>query len=345
MKPSSFFGTLLAFLLLFAVGLVLVYLNPDIFPSLNKTLVLGAGGLVGAATILFGALTFGSIAGEIYIRNDISQFANIEKINNDRERELIESLDEHSKAILNHPPNTLYYVDKLEVENLYSLYFDDSTVTGITSETFGETSNEITAAIPNVGGAMVGGKDSSKITQNIKPAEMSITKKFYRIQRAVILKQQIIVGLELVDVDLSSLKKMENDISNLQKEYGLNLSSSQIEISEKRTELMRDGAKGTIKRLEDAKGLVLLDSKFLVTEENGKYVFVYTHPVNEYLADKENIITIRFTLPTEALNQSADDFSQIVGKIISLKVFAKLLLPLDTKTGNWSVVIKPIGVY
>jgi len=290
-------------------------------------------------------IRFGSLLGENYYKKNIIDLVKNEFQHDVLEKEYIDGLPEQSKDFLNAPFTTLLYVDSLEVDALYSLYFDESTVTGITNEIFGESSHELGATVPSIGGAKIGNKGSSKTVQSIKPAELTIAKKFFRLKRILILRQQIVTGLELVDVDISQYSNMKSILSNLRKEYGLHLEKSQSEIDEVSKTLLRDAAKGIVRRLESAKELTLIDGKFKVSSENEKYIFTYDHPVNAYLSSKKNEITIKFTLPVESLSNSQSDFSQLVGKLIPLKVFAKILLPLDSKSESWDVVVKPIAVY
>jgi|GEM_PF-5103828 hypothetical protein len=298
--------------------------------------------------IIFAALVFirfGSLVGENYYQKNLPELVKNEFQHNVLEKEYIDTLDDQSKVFLNAPLTTLIFVDILEVESLHSLYFDETTITGITNEVFGESSHEIGANFPNIGGAKLGNRGSSKTTQNIKPAELSIAKKFFRLQRILILKQQIVTSLELIDIDLSQYQEMNSVLLKLKKEYGLTFQKSSDEIDIVKKSLLRDAANEMIKRLESAKDLVLIDAKFNVLNENEDYIFVYDHPVNRYLSDKENEVTIRFTIPANSISFSQNNFHQLVGKTIRLKVFAKILLPLNTKSDNWEVVIKPIAVY
>ena len=92
------------------------------------------------------------------------------------------------------------------------------------------------------------------------------------------------------------------------------------------------------------KDLVLIEEKFSISQDEKYYICTYTHPATEYLVFSQTSITIKFIIPKEEVYSKAD-FDLAIGKAMQLRVFGKVLIPLDEVTKNWELVIKPIAVY
>lgn len=297
--------------------------------------------LVGFAIFIISvSLYFGALATDRYYRT------NDPKVKEAYEDEiLLKDIDEQSRYFLQIPITTLYYGDYEEIENIYTTYFGEDTVIAITSETSEETGGEINALFSKFFGMKHAGKDSTKIVKSYKPKEETILNKFLRYQRATILRRQVNLGLEFVRVDFSDLNEFQDNLNKFTNTYQINLEGSANELDRKYSELYDKGVEETFLLLERAKDLILMEEKFSILENDTHYICNYLHPVSEYVAHKGIQVIIKFSIPKANLHSPNFDFAQVVGKVIPIRVFGKVVLPLDRKSNNWEMLIKPIAVH
>jgi hypothetical protein len=256
-------------------------------------------------------------------------------------------LDEKKKDFVNISTISFHYVDKEQVMNSYNDYFKEPIVEQSIDEDTREISGGVKGSIPQVMEAKTEGKGTRKRTSTIKAPSISLAEKFRRYQKSVIENNQVILGLELVDIDLSDLNEFNGHFAQLESKYKLKLDSSQIE--EKRVELKKKAAEKTIVRLENATGWVLIEGKFVISESSNPenfYKLTYEHPVNEYLNNETNKITIGILLQKDSIEPGyAGNYAQSIGKSITLHAFGKVWAPVDRKSGVWELQISPIAIY
>lgn len=338
MKPSQRFRAAATIsLLVFLLGSVfLVNSNSKYGNLLNFEQIIPA-----LAILFFGvslALYIGAtITDKYYKKHDpkIKRAYEIER--------LLDDLDDRSKYFFENPASTLYYANHLEIDNIYRTYFEEDIVTSITSEIYEESGGEISAFFSKVVGVKQAGKDTTKTTKKYKPKEETTLGKFIRFQQETILRQQIDIGLDLVDIDYQEINELDDALTWLWEVYELAFHESYDEIAEKRNSLFEKASEATMIRLEMAKDLILLDEKFLISEDEKNYICSYTHPIDENFVDKN--IRIVFMIPKNENHNIKFDFHKVMEKVIPLRVFGKVLIPLDRQTDNWEMVITPIAVY
>jgi hypothetical protein len=88
-----------------------------------------------------------------------------------------------------------------------------------------------------------------------------------------------------------------------------------------------------------------MEEKFTITDNDESYDCSYLHPVSEYLSYKCVQLTIRFSIPKKDVHASNFDFSQVIGKVVPLRIFGKVILSVDRNSNNWEMLVKPIAVY
>jgi hypothetical protein len=208
-----------------------------------------------------------------------------------------------------------------------------------------ELSSEVKGTMPKVLEAKIGGKDLSKWISTIKLPDVSVAEMFRRYQREIIKNNQVTLGLELVEVDLSDLNDFNKLMSEFELKFGLKLEESKI--ASQTAALRKKAAEKTLVRLENATGSVLIEGKFKILNiSNEFYKCVYEHPVNEYLVEVGKIITISFILKKGSLEPNiAGNYALSLEKAIPLKVYGKVWQPIDRKADVWDLQITLTAVY
>lgn len=266
--------------------------------------------------------------------------------------QLIEPIEPRKEKWLNVSNISFHFADKEKIKQFYNDYFKEPTIEQVVNELVGEVSGEIKGKIPQVIESKMGGKDISKWISTIKLPDISTAEMFRRWQRETIKNGQVILGLEVVDIDLSDLEAFDGLLSQLNSKFGLQLEEVS-QISQQRTSLKRKAAENTIRRLESAVGMILVEGKFRINDSSSIkdlpsecYKCVYDHPVNEYVADEGESITISIILRRDSLEPNiAANYAQSTGKTIPLTVFGKVFWNVDRKENVWELQITPIAVY
>jgi len=254
--------------------------------------------------------------------------------------------DKRVDTLANIPNVSFHFANKDEIVSLYNDYFKEPTIEQVVSEIAGEISGEASSRIPKIVEAKFGGKDFSKWVSTIKIPDVSTEEKFRRYQRQTIINEQVNLGLELVDIDLSELNKFETILSDMKSTFGVSVENVDV-IVQQREILRQKAAEKTIIRLENATGQVLVDGKFSISELNNDfYKCTYEHPVSQYLIGQKNKITIGVILRKDAIEPNiAGNYAQAVGKSIPLKVYGKVWQPVERSNNIWELQITPLAVY
>jgi len=276
-------------------------------------------------------------------------FFELERVRNyiteTQQTQLSGAIEKKKEKWLNVPNISFHFADKEKITNFYNDYFKEPTVEQVINELVGEVSGEIKGKIPQVIESKVGGKDISKWISTIKLPDISTAEMFRRWQRETIKNGQVTLGLELVDIDLSDLEAFDKLLSQLKLKFELQLEEPQV--NQHRTALKRKAAENTIRRLEIATGMILVEGKFRITDLAPEfYKCIYDHPVNEYVADDTKHITISLILKRDALESGiAGNYVQSIGRSIPLTVYGKVWQPVDRKENVWDLQITPLAVY
>ncbi len=269
----------------------------------------------------------------------------LEKIKESKNTQLAEAVDQKKESFLNIPNISFHFADKEEIRNFYNDYFKEPTIEQVVAEMTSELRGDVKGTLPKVLEAKIGGKDLSKWISTIKLPETSDAAMFRRYQRETIKNNQVTLGLELVEVDLSDLNAFTKLVSELDTKFGLKIDESKI--SSQNTDLKSKATEKTLVRLENAAGPVLIEGKFkILNQSDDYYKCVYEHPVNEYLVGVGKTITISLILKKSSLESNiSGNYAQSLGQAIPLKVYGKVWQPIDRKADVWELQITPLAVY
>jgi hypothetical protein len=254
-------------------------------------------------------------------------------------------LDEKRDNLLNTVAVSFHYVNKNEVDNFYNDYFKEPLIENLVSEVTNEVSGNIKAKLPAAIEAKAGGKDLKKWISTIKVPDISLNEKFRRYQRENILKNQVFIGLELLNIELTDIEQFDKLVSKLKGDYSFTIDENMLE--KHRRLLKHKAAEKTLFQLEHINGWVLIDGKFKVSNTpDGFYKLIYWHPVNEVLARSDEQVVISTIVRKDAIESSvAGNYSQSIGQSIPIKLYGKVWQPLDMKAGIWEIQITPIAIY
>jgi len=249
------------------------------------------------------------------------------------------------KEYLNIPTIAFHYADKEQIESFFDDYFKEPTVERMVGKMASELSGETSGGFPRILKAKAGGKRLTNFISDIKLPDISLSEKFRRWQREAIKREQVTLGLELVDIDLSDLSAFNAVIDNLSTTFHLTLPEDLVEPT--RANLQRKAAENTLVRLEKAQGWVLVEGKFLIKEASDEiYKCIYRHPVNQYLGAEEYEITMSVSLRKDALEQRvAGNYAESIGKYVPLKVYGRVWQPVDRGSATYDLQITPLAVY
>jgi hypothetical protein len=125
---------------------------------------------------------------------------------------------------------------------------------------------------------------------NIKLPDVTLNRKFLRYQKETIRNEQVILGIEEVEIELTELDRFETSIDNFEKRYSIAIGEDKLNTT--RAMLREKAAEKTLDRLEKATGWVLVDGKFKIEDNDSFYRCIYEHPVNEYLTAQTGHVTL-----------------------------------------------------
>ncbi|MFX0204429.1 MAG: hypothetical protein ACFFDT_00460 [Candidatus Hodarchaeota archaeon] len=182
------------------------------------------------------------------------------------------------ERILNISNIAYHYLNRKAIKSYYYQYFQKPIVTNIETEVSHQNAGELKGTVPRI----IEGKstmiDASKEKTKMKIPELSEEEMFLIYQREVVLRKQVIIDLEILDIDLTELNQFNEKIIELDKEYGLKipddiLSVTQTNLKTKATEKMK-------KRLENVTGWVLVEGNFEIKDSKKYYEIKYLHPIS-----------------------------------------------------------------
>jgi len=257
-----------------------------------------------------------------------------------------EITDKRVRDLVDRPKVSFHFVDKDAVETYYNDLFREPVYESFSNEVAGGASKGISLTTPSGVGGRIERENSSKQVVNMRVPERTLQGKFVRYQKQTVLKGQVKLNVELVESDLSDLHKFDKLLSELMSSFDLSLDEVDA-IKQRRALLKKDAVKKTLARLENIEGDVLIFGKFNISElDSDTYKFTYIHPVNDYLTETENKITIGFSLRKHDVEPSfAGMYAEDIGKSFLLKVYGNIPYPLDGNNGRWEIRIIPLAVY
>jgi len=197
-----------------------------------------------------------------------------------------EIIEEKRNRFLNIPSISFHFADKERIKNFYNDYFREPTVENLVSEIATEASGDLKGTLPKVFEARIGGRDLTKWISTIKLPETSINGMFRRYQRETIKNDQVTLGLEVVDIEVSEVNRFDSLVDNLRKDFQFTIDETVL--NERRAAINEKAAERTLRKLERASGLVLVEGTFIISESNGEfYRLIYEHPVSSYVIDSQ----------------------------------------------------------
>lgn len=253
-------------------------------------------------------------------------------------------IEEKKNRVLNIPNIAFHYANKDQITNFYNDYFKEPTLASLVSEITGEATGEVKGSIPKILESKIGAKDIEKWVSTIKLPDTSLNGMFLRYQRETIKSDQVTIGLEEVDIELSDLAAFDESIDNLRKKFGLVI-DPQI-LNKQKAMLKERAAERTLTKLEQATGWVLIEGRFEIARQDGFYKCTYKHPVTEYLSDPATPILISVMIPEDSLEPSfKGNYAQSVGRLIPLRIYGQVWQPIDRKTRITELQLTPLAVY
>jgi hypothetical protein len=242
-------------------------------------------------------------------------------------------INEKKQRFLDTPSISFHFADKEQIQNFYNDYFKEPTLESLVSEISGETNGQIKASIPQVVESKIGSKDISKWISTIKLPDTSLAGMFLRYQRETIKSEQVTLGIEEVDIELTELQEFEQSIQDLDQRFAVKLDTTLLDSI--KAKLKEKAAEKTLVKLEQATGWVLIEGRFKIARDGDFYQCTYTHPVNEYLPMQSSHVTISVLVEADRLEpRIAGNYAQSVGKLIPLKIYGKVWQPIDRKTST-----------
>lgn len=277
-----------------------------------------------------------------FIRSDL---ADIRQTIREEKRKVAESIEAKRSNFLNIPNISFHYADKDQITSFYNDYFREPTIESLVSEMTTELSGDVKGKLPQLIEAKAGGKDISKWISTIKLPDTSLNGMFLRYQRETIRKEQVTVGIEEVDVELTELLEFQKMVSEFQAKFELNLEHQLL--SEKEASIKEKAAEKTLLRLEKATGYVLLECQFEIADSaQDYYKCTYRHPVSDYILESQKTVTISFLLQKAAIESHvAGNYMQSVGQSIPIRVYGNVWQPINREADIWELTITPIAVY
>jgi hypothetical protein len=259
-------------------------------------------------------------------------------------KRMTEIIEEKKRKFQEIPSITFHFANRDQIKSFYDEYFKEPTIESFVSEVVGEITGEMKGSIPQILESKIGGKDISKWVSTIKIPDISLSGMFLRYQRETIKKDQVVLGIEEVDIELTELQEFEDNVENLEKRFGLKLDEELLNAH--RVHLKEKAAKRTLTKLEQASGWLLVEGRFKILREGEYYRCVYRHPVSDYLVNQTDSVTISILIPANSLESHiAGNYARSVDKVIPLRVYGQLWQPLNTKDGIWEVQLTPLAVY
>jgi len=259
-------------------------------------------------------------------------------------KKLAAIVEEKKNKFINTPSRSFHFANGEQIRSFYSDYFKEPTIASLINEMTGELSADIKGTIPQLLEAKLGGKDISKWVSTIKLPDISLSGMFLRYQRETIKSNQVVLGIEEVEIELNELQAFDSMVKTLNERFGFNLEDGTL--ATHRTRLKEKAAERTLVKLEQATGWVLVEGRFKIDKMEDFYRCTYLHPVGEYLSKQATPVTISILLPIESVEPSfAGNYAESVGKTIPLKVYGQVWQPVDRKSRVWELQLTPLAVY
>jgi hypothetical protein len=251
--------------------------------------------------------------------------------------------EKKKEKFLNIANISFHFADKERIKTFYNDYFKEPTIKDLIKETVSETNSDLKGGIPSIIESKIGGKDLSKWISKIKLPDLTETGMFKRYQQETIKNNQVKLGLEDDDIELSVLSDFEIKTKSITKEFGYNFDP--FKLQNQKTILKEKAAERTLNNLEKASGWILIEGNFLIEKDNDFYKISMTHPVSNYLASGKKV-TLSCLIHIDKIESSVSgNYSNSINQSIPLRIYGQVWHPISRQSDNWELVITPLAIY
>jgi hypothetical protein len=260
-------------------------------------------------------------------------------------------LSSKKATFLNIAAISFYYVNEEEITNHYNMNFREPTIENLIEKTINEKTDDIGTGVDveAVLKSKMGGRNLRDFVRTIKLPETTVAEKFLRYQRFLLQENKVNYGFDEIEIQLELLDRFKDDIEALSKKY-YDVPFSNELIEEKKNQIKDKLVKEALTQLEKINQYVLLSGKYVaVKDKNNNYRLIYDHPINEHLQQFPKVkVQITALLERELIQKSFQVQLQTMSEKsnkIPLKIFGKVLQPLDTNSDVWELIIVPFAIY
>jgi len=257
----------------------------------------------------------------------------------------LNEVEQKKERLINLPSISLHYRDEERIKNFYNDYFREPTTESFVKEVVSEASGEAGVNIADLLKTKAGSKNLSKWIRTVKLPETSISGMFHRYQRETIIKNQVTLNLDIVDIELSKVVNFQKDTNAIKNKYNIEIDPAKLR--KKEQELKSLSAEKVLKRLESASGATVIDGKFRITDNDDQYYkIILTHSVNKYLPKADVPITISALVPKAKIATFvAGNYAQSINKTIPLKIYGQVWRPINRAERVYELQITPLAIY
>lgn len=252
--------------------------------------------------------------------------------------------EKKKEKFLNIANISFHYADKDRIKAFYEDYFKEPTIKNFIKETVSESEASLKGNIPSIIESKMGGKDLSKWISNIRLPHITENGMFKRYQNETIIKDQVILGLEEDDIELSVLREFESKVNEVEKQYGFIF--DQVSLDTHKTKLKEKAAEQTLSNLEKANGWVLVEGNFQIKNENEEfYKVTMVHPVSKYLTSGKEITISSLVSKNKIEPSVSGNYSNSLNKNIPLKIYGQVWQPINRIQNTLDLMITPLAIY
>lgn len=260
------------------------------------------------------------------------------------EKRLERIITEKRDRFLNIPNVAFHFADSVQIANFYNDYFKEPTIASLVADMTNETDTHIKGSLPQVLESKLGTRDVAKWVSTIRLPEASLNGMFLRYQRETIRSNQVTLGIEEVDIELTELQAFDEAVQALRSTFDLSI--DELVLAKHRNLLRQKAAEHTLVKLEQATGWVLVEGRFVIEAEAELFRCVYRHPVNDYLPESAPMVSIAVLLPRSSLEMRVvNNYVTSIGSVVPLRVYGQVWRPIDRSTNSFTLHLMPLAVY
>ncbi|HYD16366.1 MAG TPA: hypothetical protein VEB03_00010 [Candidatus Nanoarchaeia archaeon] len=260
------------------------------------------------------------------------------------EKRLEKIISEKRDRFLNIPNVAFHFADSVQIANFYNDYFKEPTIASLVADMTNESDAHVKGSLPQVLESKLGTRDVAKWVSTIRLPETSLNGMFLRYQRETIRSDQVTLGIEEVDIELTELQSFDEAVQALRSSFDLSIDEPVL--AKHRNLLRQKAAEHTLVKLEQATGWILVEGRFVIEAEADFFRCVYRHPVNDYLPESAPIVAIVVLLPRSSLEtRVANNYVTSIGSVVPLRVYGQVWRPIDRSTNSFTLHLTPLAVY